>query len=107
MYEKEGRKVTKILGSRGDRELPEQYPVPDNSEVQVVSVEFYQQLETDFFQKDITVTDLTKTTYEEAFELTDKTVEEVTEPPSLEEQVEALRSALASTQELLNNQLGV
>ena len=107
MYEKEGRKVTKILGSRGDRELPEQYPVPDNSEVQAVSAEFYQQLETDFFQKDITVTDLTKTEYEEAFELTDKIVEEVTEPPSLEEQVAELQSALAITQDLLNQQMEV
>ena len=106
-FNKDTKKVTQIMGGQGDIKLPKGYNVPEGEDTAVIPDDLYYRLETDFFQKDVVIKDITKTTYEEAFELTDKTVEEVTEPPSLEEQVEALRSALASTQELLNNQLGV
>ena len=106
-FNKDTKKVTQIMGGQGDIKLPEGYNVPEGEDTVVIPDDLYYRLETDFFQKDVVIKDITNTAYEEAFELTDKIVEEVTEPPSLEEQVAELQSALAITQDLLNQQMEV
>lgn len=106
-FNKDTKKVTQIMGGQGDIKLPEGYNVPEGEDTVVIPDDLYYRLETDFFQKDVVIKDITKTAYEEAFELTDKIVEEVTEPPSLEEQVAELQSALAITQDILNQQMEV